>query len=231
MVNRGSEWHRWEPHIHAPGTVLNDQFAGVDPWWAYLTALEGVTPKIEAIGVTAYYVADSYEEILRQRAAGRLPSIKLIFPNIEVRLDVAAKTGFVNLHLLVSPEDPNHLAELHRILTRLQFNAFSDRFDCTREDLIRLGKRAEPTIRDDRAAHGATQFKVSFSQLREVIGESDWAKRNILIAVAGGPTTGLPAYAKQPMLLYARRLNGSLISSLPAAKRSGSSGLASARSL
>ena len=28
MIDRGSEWKRWEPHIHAPGTVLNNQFGG-----------------------------------------------------------------------------------------------------------------------------------------------------------------------------------------------------------
>jgi len=192
MVNRGSEWHRWEPHIHAPGTVLNDQFGGDDPWRSYLAALEGSRPVIMAAGITDYYVTDTYEEVLRQRDAGRLPDAQLIFPNVEVRLDVAARSGFVNLHLLVSPEDPNHLAEVRRILTRLQFIAHGDRFDCTPGDLIRLGRRADPTIRDDRAAlaHGATQFKVNFAQLREVFGESDWAKQNILIAVAGGADDG-----------------------------------------
>jgi hypothetical protein len=192
MLNRGSEWRRWEPHIHAPGTVLNNQFGSGNPWDSYLTTLEALRPKIEAVGVTDYYVTDTYEEVIRQQNAGRLPDVKLIFPNIEVRLDVAAKTGFVNLHFLVSPEDPNHLAELRRILTRLQFQAYADRFDCTRDDLIRLGKRANPTIQDDRAAlaHGATQFKVNFEQLRKVIGESDWAKKNILIAVAGNEGDG-----------------------------------------
>jgi len=73
MMNRGSEWRRWEPHIHTPGTVLNNQFGAVDPWPAYLAALEQVTPKIEAIGVTDYYVTDNYEEVLRHRAAGSLP--------------------------------------------------------------------------------------------------------------------------------------------------------------
>src|ERR1035437_4137956 len=192
MVNRGSEWRRWEPHIHAPGTVLNNQFGGGDPWGSYLTTIEGLTPKIEAIAVTDYYVTDTYEEVLRQKAAGRLPGVQLIFPSIEVRLYVAAKSGFVNLHLLISPEDPNHLAEAKRILTRLQFHAHDDRFDCTRDDLIRLGKRADPAITDDRAAlaHGATQFKVNFDQLRKVFGESNWAKKNILIAVAGNETDG-----------------------------------------
>ena len=192
MVNRGSEWRRWEPHIHAPGTVLNNQFGGSDPWGSYLTKLEGLTPRIEAIAVTDYYVTDTYEEVLRHKIAGRLPDVQLIFPNIEVRLDVAAKSGFVNLHLLVSPEDPNHLDEVGRILTRLQFGAHGDHFNCTRKDLIRLGKCADPTIRDDRAAlaHGATQFKVNFAELRKVFVESDWAKKNILIAVAGGAGDG-----------------------------------------
>lgn len=192
MINRGSEWHRWEPHIHAPGTVLNNQFGATDPWPAYLTTLEGISPTIEAIAVTDYYVTDSYEEFLKHKAAGRLPDVKLIFPNIELRLDVAAKTGFVNVHLLVSPEDTNHVAEVKRILTRLQFHAHNDRFDCTRDELIKLGKRADPTISDDRAAlaHGATQFKVNFDQLRKVIHESEWARNNILIAVAGGAGDG-----------------------------------------
>jgi hypothetical protein len=116
----------------------------------------------------------------------------LIFPNIELRLDVAARSGFVNLHLLVSPEDSDHLDQVGRILRRLQFHAFNDRFDCTRDELIRLGKRADPSITDDRAAleHGATQFKVNFDQLRKVIHESEWAKKNILIAVAGSAHDG-----------------------------------------
>ncbi|MBF0310211.1 MAG: AAA family ATPase [Magnetococcales bacterium] len=191
MINCGSEWHRWDPHIHAPGTLINDQFGGSDPWKPYLQSLEGQTPKIEAIAVTDYYVTDIYEEIVKHKAAGRLPGV-LIFPNIELRLDVAAKSGFVNIHLLVSPEDPNHLTEVKRVLNRLEFQAFNDRFNCTREELIKLGKKANSTISDDGVAlgHGATQFKVNFTQLREVITTSDWAKKNILIAVAGSEGDG-----------------------------------------
>ncbi len=192
MISRGSEWHRWEPHIHAPGTILNNQFRAADPWGPYLTTLEGLTPKIEAIAATDYYVTDTYEAFLKHKAAGRLPGVLLLFPNIELRLDVAAKSGFVNVHLLISPEDPDHLSEVKRVLKRLQFHAFNDRFDCTREELIKLGKRADPTITDDGAAlrHGVTQFKVNFDQLRKVIEEIEWAKNNILIAVAGGAGDG-----------------------------------------
>lgn len=221
MVSRGSQWRRWEPHIHAPGTVLNNQFSGPDAWDKYLSSLEGVTPIIEALAVTDYYVTDTYEEVLKHKAAGRLPDIKLIFPNVELRLDVAAKSGFVNVHLLVSPEDADHLVQLHRILSRLQFLAHGDRFDCTRNDLIVLGKRADPSITDDRAAlqHGATQFKVNFDSLRRVFHESDWAKKNILIAVAGGAgdgTSGMRQAADATMRQEIEKFAHIIFSSSPA---------------
>jgi len=192
MITRGSEWHRWEPHIHGPGTVLNNQFGGKDPWDAYLSALEACLPTIEALAITDYYTTNVYEEVVRWKASGRLPNLKLLFPNIELRLDVAAKTGFVNLHLLVSPEDPNHISEIQRFLSRLQFAAHDDRYDCTAAELIRLGRAANPSIKDDRAAliHGATQFKVNFDGLRSAFKESAWAKANILIAVAGAEGDG-----------------------------------------
>lgn len=189
---RGSEWHRWEPHIHGPGTVLNDQFGGGDPWDAYLTQLEVANPPIEVLAVTDYYVTQTYEEVVRRKAAGRLPNVKLIFPNIELRLDVAAKSGFVNVHLLVSPEVPDHLTELQRFLSRLTFPAHSDEFGCTPDELKRLGKAADNTITDDQKAleYGATQFKVSFASLRTAFKANAWAGENILIAVAGAEGDG-----------------------------------------
>lgn len=192
MLSSGSQWRRWEPHIHAPGTVLNNQFGDGDAWDAYLKGLENATPKIQAIAITDYYVLESYQEAIKHKALGRIPDIELLFPNIELRLDVAAKKGFVNIHLLVSPEDADHINQITRILSRLQFNAFGDRFDCTLKDLVALGKRSDPSIINDRAAliAGSTQFKVNFNQLREVFQESEWAKQNILIAVAGGEGDG-----------------------------------------
>ena len=221
MLNIGSQWNRWDPHIHSPGTVLNDQFRGVDPWSRYLDALEAETPPIRAIGVTDYYLTDNYEKTREYKEAGRLSDVQLIFANIEMRLDVAAKSGFINIHLLVSPEDPDHVHEIRRILSRLTFSAFGDSFTCKREELIRLGKCANPTIRDKRAAlrEGSTQFKVSFTELRDVIYQSAWARQNILVAVAGGGgdgTSGLRAGADATLRQEIEKFAHVIFSSSPA---------------
>lgn len=194
QLNAGSLWHRWEPHIHAPGTIFNDQFGGPSAWPDYLTNLEQASPMIQAVAVTDYYCTDTYREVVRQKAElGRLPNVELILPNIELRLDVATVKGrWANVHLLVNPEDPNHLEEVDRFLSRLRFQAHNDYFACNRADLIKLGRRAKPELTDDDAAfrHGASQFKVNFGQLREEFQRSDWAQANILVAVAGTETDG-----------------------------------------
>ena len=162
--------------------------------------IESKTPLIRALAVTDYYLIDLYEQVLQHKGDGRLPHVDLIFPNIEMRLDVAAKSGFVNIHLLVSPENPNHIEELGRFLRRLHFQAHKDPFNCTRDDLIRLGKFTNSAKSDESSAlrEGATQFKVNFARLRAIYDDSAWAKENILIAVAGGSgdgTSGIRAAA------------------------------------
>ncbi len=98
--------------------------------------------------------------------------------------------NFVNIHLLVSPDDPNHVFELNRFLGRLVFSGFSDKFACTPEDLRRLGRLAGGATLDDEAAlrHGAGQFKVSLDNLLESYRDIAWAQDNILVLSPRTPT-------------------------------------------
>ncbi len=184
-LSRGSEWLRWDPHIHTPGTMHEDRFEG--DWTKYLDALETANPRIRALGITDYCVTRSYEQLKEFKDAGRLPDCDLIFPNIELRLNTGTVKGrFVNIHLLVCPDDPNHLSELHRFLAQLSFKAFDDKFVCTKDDLIRLGRKADPKLTQAKAAlrHGCSQFKVSLDNLLEA-HQIAWASENILISVSG----------------------------------------------
>ena len=186
--DRGSVWRRWEPHIHTPGTVLADNFPKENGWELYLDAVEAALPVLQAIGVTDYCITRSYERMCEEKAKGRLKDCDLLFPNIELRLNTGTVKGnFVNIHLLVSPEDPNHVDELNRFLGRLWFSAFDDKFACTPSELMRLGRRARGGDISEEAAlkHGVTQFKVSLENLLDTYRSIDWAQENIIIAVAG----------------------------------------------
>jgi predicted metal-dependent phosphoesterase TrpH len=70
----GSEWRRWDLHIHTLASVLNNQF-GQD-WDAYVNQLETAISKhaIAAIGVTDYFTIDGFKQLLEYRAKGRLAS-------------------------------------------------------------------------------------------------------------------------------------------------------------
>jgi hypothetical protein len=190
--NSGSHWHRWDPHVHAPGTLLNDQFAGSDVWNQYLTKLEQSQPVIEALGATDYYTLATYERLLAEKRKGRIPNVRLVFPNIEMRLVTGTIKGrAINIHLLVSPDDPNHVIEAKRFLGRLTFSAHGDSFSCRDEDLIQLGKKENPALDGKTAlSKGSERFKVELENLREEYRRSDWAQEHILIAVAGTETDG-----------------------------------------
>ena len=187
-LNSGSIWRRWDPHVHFPGTVLNDQYGGAGAWESNLSLLESRKPFIEAIGVTDYYSLDTYERLVASKAGGRLPQCGLLFPNIEMRLAYGTVKGhWVNVHLLVSPELPNHVEEAKRFLARLTFEAYEDSFACTPDELIKLGNKAGATGGDRTALElGSQQFKVSFDQLRDIHRKTAWARENTLIIVAGG---------------------------------------------
>ena len=91
--SRGALWNRWEPHAHAPGTLFNDQFGGEQGWADYLHRLERCEPVIKAVGITDYYLTDRYTRVCDEKTSGRLKNVELIFPNIELRLDVGTIRG------------------------------------------------------------------------------------------------------------------------------------------
>ncbi len=188
----GAVWRRWEPHIHTPGTALSDAY-GAATLDMFLSAVEAATPLVEVLGVTDYCLTRRYEEVVAAKSAGRIPHVALVFCNVELRLSIETKAGSgVNLHLLVCPDDADHVDQLKRFLARLDFRYAGDTYTCSDADLVRLGRAHDPTLADDEAAlrAGVNQFKVDFNALRKVYDEAEWARANILVAVAGSSNDG-----------------------------------------
>ena len=188
--NKGSEWHRWDPHIHTPATILNNQFCG--DWSAYLDAIEQASPKVEALGITDYCTINGYKEFLKYQQQGRATNIRFAFPNVEFRLDVQTerKRG-INVHLLFSSEDPRHIKEIERALGELTFE-YKRQYHCTVADLMDLGRAVDPRQTDDSGALavGVEQFKLDFRQLKRLFEQSEWVRSNCVVAVAASATDG-----------------------------------------
>jgi ABC-type lipoprotein export system ATPase subunit len=189
---RGSIWHRWDPHLHAPGTALADQFEG--DWEAYLSSIENSAPSIRGLGITDYFCIQTYKEVRKRKDAGRLRDVDLLFPNVEMRLDIkTAAIKPINLHLLFSPEDMNHEYEIERILGQLRFKYQDQWYACNRQELIRLGRAFDPSQSNEEGAFrtGVNQFKTTLPELQDLfLQEKKWLSKNCLVAVAGKSTDG-----------------------------------------
>lgn len=196
---KGSVWHRWEPHIHTPTTILANEFSGPnDGWDDYVSRLNQADPPIRALGITDYYSLDGYRKVLQLRDNGLLTKAMLIFPNVELRFNIGTgRNSAINGHLLISPEHENHVEMAERFLNKLTFSAPGQKFNCNRGDMILLGRKhannqaleETPALRE-----GTNQFKVEFSQLLGELHNDEWASENILLAIAvnsGDGTSGL----------------------------------------
>jgi len=193
----GSRWLRWDPHLHAPGTLRNDQFG--NDWEGYIRRIEEAQPPVFALGVTDYFTLRAYKEVLRRRQAGALQSVPLIFPNVELRLTIETKERQgINFHLLVCPDDSDHVKRMEEKLAQLRFRYRNDWFLCNDDGLRRLGRahRGEASLEDEAALQeGANQFKVELGEVRKLFDEGQWMRDNVLVAVAAG-NDGLAGIAK-----------------------------------
>ncbi len=203
---KGSLWHRWDPHIHAPGTLLSDQFGG--DWEAFLRRIEGSTPKVNALGVTDYFCIRTYQGVREYQRMGRLNEVELLFPNVEMRLDIkTSKVRPINIHLLFAPVDPHHEDEIIRILGQLEFEFQGRQYRCNIRELAQLGKAFDPKQADGEPAlrTGASQFKVTLQALKNLFRREEWLRTNCLVAVAGSSNDGTSGLQEDDSFAATRR--------------------------
>lgn len=122
---RGSEWRKWDLHLHAPGTKQNDQFKatrGGDVWSEYCRRLHD--SDVQAFGVTDYFSADGFFSAHEQYKERYPDSPKAFFPNVELRTSdvVNAKQEEVNIHLIFNPSRPDCEVRIRSFLSSLKTN-------------------------------------------------------------------------------------------------------------
>lgn len=108
---RGSEWRRWDLHIHTPETVKNDQYKGAninEKWENFYNDInayiedDNSAKNIVAIGITDYLSIENYKKVVE---SNKIPtSVKLIVPNVELRICPISSDAPVNIHILFNPD-------------------------------------------------------------------------------------------------------------------------------
>jgi ABC-type uncharacterized transport system ATPase component len=108
LYPRGSEWRRWDLHVHSPLSALNNQYPknsdGSPNWNSFIDELERIED-VSVIGITDYFFIDGYKKVMEYREQGRLTNFDLILPNVELRLDtfvVKNKSKDINFHVIFS---------------------------------------------------------------------------------------------------------------------------------
>jgi predicted ATPase len=150
-LSRGSEWRKWDLHVHSPLSALRNQYPklpdGTPDWELFVSALEALTD-IAVLGITDYFTIEGYKQIADFREQGRLRNIALILPNIEFRLDkfVGSRNCRLNLHVIFSDEVSTDDIEEH-FLRNLEVcvegtpQAPGETWRITRPQLEQLGGR------------------------------------------------------------------------------------------
>lgn len=103
---RGSEWRKWDLHLHAPGTKLNDGYTRKDGRPDLEQFCQIVHDSdVAVIAVTDYFSLDGYFDVREKYSALYPRDSLLILPNLELRLSVAVnrQDQEVNVHLIFRP--------------------------------------------------------------------------------------------------------------------------------
>lgn len=184
-LSRGSEWRRWDLHVHTPGTALNDQFGS----WEEFLAIIRNRRDIAVIGVTDYLTIDNYKRMVAEHLQCPLGGTQLLLPNIEFRITPqTAKGHAINLHLLVDPTAAEHVQLIESALHRLTFEYDDQPYSCTRAELARLGREFDAAHVTEAAqfAAGVGLYKIEFAAFCKWLESEAWLKSNSLLGVAGG---------------------------------------------
>lgn len=100
---RGSEWRKWDLHLHTPLTRLSNGFLvpeGQEIWDKFSDEIEN--SDVDVFGITDYYSVENYFTFVEHHRNKYPDSVKQFFPNIEFRLEVSVNLNAeeVNLHII-----------------------------------------------------------------------------------------------------------------------------------
>ena len=168
---KGSQWRRWDLHIHTPETKLSDCYKSEGAVWdGYIDCLE--KSPVQAFGITDYFSADGYFSLLERYQKKYPETNKVFFPNIEFRLveAISQKNSNPDIHVIFDNDtEACSRDSINRFLLTLKTSA-------DRETGARISCAELRTPAQYKAA------TVSFGELKEALEGTFGKTRPYLVA-------------------------------------------------
>ena len=116
---RGSEWRKWDLHVHTPFSILNNGFGSDFDIYVQKLFKTAISKNIAVIGITDYFIIEGYKKIVNEYlnveeklkelfSSDEIAKIKkiLILPNIEFRLHDLVNGRRINFHVILCLKKP-----------------------------------------------------------------------------------------------------------------------------
>lgn len=173
---RGSEWTRWDLHVHTPASLIQHYGSGgVDPWEAFMSDVEALPPEFSVIGINDYLFLDGYKRVTQEHRAGRMQNIALFLPIIELRLNhfggTEAQLSRANLHVMFSEEidaDVIQAQFVNGLKCDLALTPSNDPAPAwasivTRQSLASLGAEVKRSLPEEQRRNAASDLEEGFN--------------------------------------------------------------------
>jgi predicted ATPase len=174
---RGSEWRKWDLHIHTPNSLFHNYQAteGDDVWERFIKDLESLPCEFKVLGINDYLFIDGYKKVLEYKQQGRLQNIDLILPVIELRLAKFCgnrQLKRINFHIIFSNEISPDIIQsqfLNGLSTsyKLDTNCNQTQWGgvITKENLEELGKKIIASVPQTEVANYGSNLIEGFNNL------------------------------------------------------------------
>lgn len=208
--SRGSEWRRWDLHVHTKGTNKNDQFTSSDfNEFCSVMFRKAIENNIAAIGITDYFSIDNYKKVLdyvnniadngafNDKEKKQIENI-LLLPNVELRmLPVTDQSRMVNIHCIFNPES-NFINSLdNRFFNELKCSDGNRKYSMNKDGIISYGQSLLGSTKNNEEAYrkGIDNFHIEISQLQEALKDRAMAD-NTIVVVSNSSKDGASAFQK-----------------------------------
>jgi hypothetical protein len=192
QFHRGSEWRKWDLHVHTPDSFEH----GFGDWDDYIIAISEIED-IAVLGVTDYFTIDGYKKVLQLQKDGKLQNFSLVVPNIELRLNIfvpkrssGEQQRRLNIHVIFSDKVKVNDIEsqfLHALKIKIEGSpgGATDERILTRESIEEVGRSVKKyqasTATDSDFVAGCKNITVSLSDITKALQKSCFDGKFLLI--------------------------------------------------